>query len=139
MLRVAVLALCIMIGGCAGVRQEDTQSWVGASVATLDLHPIFLTLPVVKTKAADGTEIRNYINGRNIGSCSRGGMVIGHTVDLASYHSFTNCMQSFAACNNIFYIRGGRIVRYTPVGTGGARCYTDETTRPSFIGSTNAR
>ena len=26
---------------------------------------------------------------------------------------------------------------YTPVGTGGARCYTDERARPNFRGATN--
>jgi hypothetical protein len=35
-------------------------------------------------------------------------------------------------CNNLFYIKDGRVLRYTPVGSGGARCFTDERMRPGF-------
>jgi hypothetical protein len=41
------------------------------------------------------------------------------------------------ACNNIFYIKDGAVTQYSPIGTGGARCYTDETDRPGFVGAAN--
>ena len=118
------------LASCGSVHPEDLNAWVGAPVSALDKHPIFLTMPVVRTTAADGTEIRNYVNGRNIASCSSGGSVFGATVSLATYSSFTNCVQAFPACNNIFYIKDGVVTQYTPIGTGGMRCYTDERARP---------
>lgn len=56
---------------------------------------------------------------------------------MATYNSFSNCMQNFAACNNIFYIKDGYVQQYTAIGTGGVRCYTNEALRPGFRGSTN--
>jgi len=58
---------------------------------------------------------------------------------MATYNSFSNCMQKFAACNNIFYIKNGVVERYSAIGTGGAKCYTNETMRPGFSGSANIR
>jgi hypothetical protein len=133
------LGLFAILSGCATVRQVDLDSWVGQPVAALETHPVFLTIPVVKTQTSDGTEIWNYVNGRNIGSCTGGGSVYAGRVDFATYNKFSSCVSGFAACNNIFYIRDGRIVRYTPVGSGGMRCYTDETVQPQFMGATNFR
>ncbi len=128
-----------MLGGCATVRQVDLDAWVGQPVAALETHPIFLTVPVVKTVASDGTVIWNYVNGANLGQCSGGGSVWGQQLDFASYNQFTVCVQRFAACNNIFYIRDGKVQRYTPIGTGGARCFTTEQLQPQFRGATNIR
>jgi hypothetical protein len=115
-----------------GVRQEDLQSWVGRPVSDLDNHPMFVTIPSVRTRTSDDTEIRNYVNGPNVASCSGGGAVFAEYVDIATYRQFSNCMQSFAACNNIFYIRRGVVKQYSPISTGGVRCYTDERARPDF-------
>jgi hypothetical protein len=125
--KVLVAAMAILpLVACLSVHLEDLNAWTGAPVSALDKHPIFLTLPVVKTMAADGTEIRNYVNGRNV-TCT--GSASG-VVSLAVYSSFTNYIQAFPACNNIFYIKNGVVTQYTPIGTGGARCYTDERLRP---------
>lgn len=129
----------VVIAGCATVRQADLDAWVGQPVAALETHPIFLTVPVVKTQASDGTEIWNYVNGRNIAQCSGGGSVYGKKISRASYDAFSSCIQSFAACNNIFYIKDGVVLRYAPVGTGGARCFTDERLHPGFRAATNIR
>jgi hypothetical protein len=130
----AMVGMCLALAGCASVHQEDLDAWVGHPVSDLEKHPIFLTLPVVQTTAADGTEIRDYVNGRNIASCSGGGTAFAGSVNFATYNSFTNCMQNFAACHAIFYIRNGVIERVSAVGTGGMRCYTNETFRPGFTG-----
>jgi clan AA aspartic protease (TIGR02281 family) len=115
-----------------GVHQEDLQSWVGRPASDLDNQPFWGTIPSVRTRTSDGTEIRNYVNGPNVASCSGGGTVFAEYVDIATYRQFSNCMQSFAACNNIFYIRRGVVTQYSPIGTGGTRCYTDERGRPDF-------
>jgi clan AA aspartic protease (TIGR02281 family) len=116
----------------AGVRQEDLQNWVGRPASDLDNQPIWVTIPSVRTRTSDGTEIRNYVNGPNVASCSGGGTVFAEYVDITTYRKFSYCMQSVAACNNIFYIRGGVVTQYSPVGTGGTGCYTDERTGPDF-------
>ncbi|MGC2413802.1 MAG: hypothetical protein WA459_14035 [Stellaceae bacterium] len=133
----ALIAAGAAVAGCASVRQADLDAWVGQPVSVLEKHPVFLTMPVVRTVASDGTEIRNHVNGRNIGQCSGGGNIFASSVDFATYSRFSQCMQSFAACNNIFYVKSGVIERYVPVGSGGARCFTDERARPSFQGTTN--
>src|SRR5262245_45351713 len=68
---------------------------------------------LTKSVSADGTEIRNYVNGEAVSSCYEG-----------------SCTAKMAACNNIFYIKNGYVIRYTPVGTGGMKCFTDERTSP---------
>jgi hypothetical protein len=108
-------------------------------VQALDTQPMFLTMPMVKTVTAEGTEIRNYVNGRNIGVCMGGGTIAGTTVSTATYGQFIRCMQGFAACNNIFYIKNGIITDYMPIGTGGMRCYTNDMTRPGFRGAGDYR
>ena len=96
-------------------------------------------MPLVKTRTSDGTEIWNYVNGANVASCSSGGSLYGMTVNYAVYNGFTSCMQRVAACNNIFYVKNGTVEQYTPVGTGGMRCYTDRRLQPGFSGATNYR
>lgn len=135
-IRFAVLtAAACLLSAC--VHKADLDLWQGVPVAELDKHPFFLTVPAVRTRAADGTEIRNYVNGQNVASCSGGGSVFASSVDLATYSSFTSCMQQFAACNNIFYIKDGVVQQYIATGTGGARCMTNEQLRPGFKGSSN--
>lgn len=148
--RLAALSIVLsvtLLSSCASVREEDLQSWSGVPVAELDKHPVFLTMSVVKTQTADGTEIRNYVNGANVSACAGGGGVragpqqgrFAGMVDTATYSAFSNCMQRFAACNNIFYINNGIVTRATAIGTGGARCYTNEQFRPGFTGAINIR
>lgn len=134
---IVLAALCLALAGCGSVRQADLDPWVGQPVAVLEKHPVFLTMPVVRTVASDGTEIRNYVNGRNVDRCSGGGNIFPSNIDFTTYSKFSQCMQSFAACNNIFYVKSGKIVQYTPIGSGGARCYTDERIHPNFQGPTN--
>jgi hypothetical protein len=137
--RLPAISLFALLAGCASVRQVDLDSWIGQPVAALETHPIFITVPVLKTIASDGTEIWNYVNGANVGQCTGGGNVYGRQLSSTSYTQFASCMQQFAACNNIFYIRGGIVQRYTPIGTGGMRCYTTEQLQPNYRGTVNIR
>ncbi len=125
------------LAGCQTVRIDDTQAWVGRPVSDLDLHPVFLTMRMVRTEVSDGTQIRNYINSANISSCSSDASIFGSSVSSAMYTEFSSCMGRVGACNNIFYIKGGRVESYVPTGSGGMRCYTDERTRPGFRGASN--
>ena len=131
------LLFCALLTACVSVRQTDLDAWAGQPVSALEKHPVFLTMPVVRTVTSDGTEIRNYINGHNVAQCSGGSNVFASSIDFATYSRFSQCMQAFAACNNIFYIRAGVVTQYVPVGSGGARCYTDDRTRPGFGGPAN--
>lgn len=134
---VVVAVFGFVLAGCQSVRVEDTAAWEGRPVSDLELHPVFATMRLIRTVASDGTELRNYINGANASSCSSDASIFGTTVSSAIYSEFTSCMSRFTACNNIFYVKNGRVLSYVPTGSGGGRCYTDERTRPGFRGATN--
>ncbi len=112
----------LSLEACVTVQQGDLDAWVGQPISALESHPIFLTIPVIKSRTSDGTEIWNYANGGRAMNCSG-----------------SDCFMRDAACNNVFYIRDGRVLRYTPVGTGGVRCYTTEQLRPGFNAPVNIR
>ena len=128
-LMISLVAL-VALTGCT-VRQKDLDAWVGQPVEALDTQPFFLTLPLVKTFTQSGVEIRNYINGRNIGGCFGSGYLYGSTYNTANYTAFSSCVSRFGACNNIFYIKNGKIVEYAPTGSGGVGCMTDDRVLPS--------
>jgi hypothetical protein len=138
-LRVSILGVLLVFTGCATVHQEDLDAWGGRPVSDLEKHPILVTFPAVRTMASDGTEIRDYVNGKTVSQCSSGGTVFAGYVSMATYSGFTNCMQNFAACHGIFYIKNGVIDHVSAIGTGGTRCYTDASLRPTFSGSANIR
>jgi hypothetical protein len=140
MKKMLAVLVCCVLGGCSlfyEVRQEDLDAWAGQPVLALEKHPVFLTMPVIKTRASDGTEIWNFVNGRNVSVCSSSGSVFGRVVDSTTYSQFSNCMQRVQACNNIFFITNGVVERYTPVGSGGVRCYTNEALQPHHSQQTN--
>ncbi len=124
------LVSLVALTGCS-VRQKDLDAWVGQPVEALDTQPFFLTLPMVKTFTQSGVEIRNYINGRNIGRCFGSGYIYGATYNSANYNTFSNCVSGFGACNNIFYIKNEKVIEYAPTGSGGMRCFTDDRVLPS--------
>jgi hypothetical protein len=132
-------ALLVTLAGCASVHQEDLDAWAGHPVSDLEKHPIALTQQMIRSTASDGTEIRHYINSRNVATCSGGGgaSVFSGVVATATYNNFMNCMQRVQACHSIFYIRNGIIDHVSVIGTGGVRCYTNEASRPGFTGSVN--
>jgi hypothetical protein len=133
-----VLALTsLLLPGCATVRQEDLAAWRGRPVAELDRHPIFATMRLTKTYAADGTEIRNYVNGSVATSCAGGGFVNSTAPGMANVSQHANCVSTAPTCNNVFHVKNGIVESYTPIGTGGAKCYTDDRARPDFRGATN--
>ena len=121
-LKVAFLTLIVVsIFGCASVRQQDLDAWVGVPVEALDTQSFFLTLPMVKTVTDSGVEIRVYPNKRAVGGCGSFG-----SVSYANFQSFQSCSMQLAGCDNIFYIKDKRIIQYKPVGN----CFTDERVRP---------
>lgn len=136
---VILLCVALVTAGCQGVRVEDTAAWVGRPVNDLDLHPVFLTMQLVKTTAADGTEIRNYVNSGTSLECYGGGALFGTSASTAMFSDFSNCTSRKGACNNIFYIKKGVVTEYLPTGSGGARCFTDETLRPRLHSWFNAQ
>jgi hypothetical protein len=113
-----LLALCASIAGCASVRQADLDAWRDAPVAALDSHAVFATLPVNRTVFPNGVEVRNYVNTGGATSCP--------TAPLAGGFQTARCTGTQAPCNNLFYIKEGRVLSYAPVG----ECVTDERLRP---------
>ena len=117
------IALLSLVGCMKGVQEEDLTSWVNQPVSLLDTHPLFMTVPMERRFSNDGVEIRNYRNGITVSSCS------GNTnfnMNSGYANSYANCFENDIVCNNLFYIKNDKVLKYEPVG----RCYTDKTVRP---------
>lgn len=123
-----LILVILLFSGCARltVHQEDTDSWKNIPVEALDMHPIFLTMPVVKTVTNSGVEIRDYVNKANISNCVKLGGAQSNNMQYVRFQSFQNCSSQVIGCDNIFYIKDGKVLEYTPTG----RCYTNESVRP---------
>ncbi len=128
------LLAAVTLVGCAQVRPQDTEAWIGQPVNVLEKQPLFLTMQVVKTQASDGTDIWNYVSGKDVSSCSQDGTVFGRRIGWSMYSGFSSCISRHEACNTIFYIRDNRVQRVVIVPTGGAQCSTDARFQPSFMG-----
>lgn len=108
----SVLTVFTMLAAAGCVREQDLAAWEGKPVYLLDTHPFFSTLPMHRSIAADGTEVRNYANTATVSSCG---------VNAYSPYGITgSCVERTNGCNNIFYIRNGTVLRYAPTG----RCRT---------------
>lgn len=117
----------VVLAGCAlmGVRKVDLDAWVGVPVEALDTHSLFLTVPMVRTVTSSGIEIRNYMNGETVASCSTSGS--GTTSGgYVNSSAFAVCSSNKVVCNNLFYIKDGKVLEYAPTGS----CYTNETVQP---------
>lgn len=120
-----LLASVAALSGCATVRQVDLDSWKGMPVEALDTHSLFLTMKMVRTMTEGGVEIRNYINGGEFTRCYGAGNAYGNGGYVNS-SAFSRCNSEVVACNNIFYIKDGKVLEYAPTGS----CYTDKTVQP---------
>ena len=116
------------LAGCATVRQQDLDAWAGAPVEALDTHPLFLTIPMYRAQTESGIETRNYVNSKEVEQCfTRIGARRGDSKYL-SHSAFTTCSENRLVCNNLFYIQGGKVIRYAPTGD----CYTNDSVRPQI-------
>jgi hypothetical protein len=138
---VFIAATAILLTSCSGlkVRQQDLDAWVGLSVEALDTHSFFITVPMIRTRTESGIEIRNYANGQNMASCAGFGNANAYG-SWVQANAFSNCSSGWVGCNNIFYIKDGKVLEYAPTG----QCYTDETVQPQarykrFRASTSSR
>ena len=120
---VRILLAACLLSGCATVRQQDLSAWKDVPVEKLDTHTLFLTLPVYKTISSEGVEIRNYVNSGEVANCFSNGLA---NKKYTNYSTFTTCSNNTVACNNIFFIRDGKVIKYSPTGS----CYTDDSVRP---------
>lgn len=117
--------VAFLLTGCASVRQQDLDAWVGVPVEALDTHSIFITMPMYRTVTASGIEIRNYSNGKNVSSCV-GTIGATNNSNYINANAFSSCSNGQIVCNNIFYIKDGKVIEYAPTG----RCFTDERAQP---------
>lgn len=125
-IQMAILAtVALTVSGCATVRKQDLDSWVGVPVEALDTHSLFITIPMYKSFTPNGIEIRNYANGADVSQCSSTANA-NKSGRYANANAFTTCSTGRVVCNNIFYIKEGVVVEYAPTGS----CYTDETVQP---------
>lgn len=128
-MRKLILPVVLLFAGCV-VRPSDLDAWRNVPVEALDTHSFFITVPMIKTMTESGIEIRDYVNKDNVGRCfgnAQGTSTYGGKyVSYANYNAFATCSSSMVGCDNIFYIRDGKVLEYKPVG----RCYTDDTVRP---------
>lgn len=125
-LRIAlVVVVALAVTGCATVRQQDLDAWVGMPVEALDTHSFFITVPIYRTVTASGIEVRNYANGVDVANCF-GSAGTNRAGGFVNANAFTTCSSGRVVCNNIFYIKDGKVIEYAPTG----RCYTDETVQP---------
>ena len=122
---ITAMAIASLLAACATVRQQDLDAWVGVPVEALDTHSFFITVPMFRTRTETGIEIRNYANGRDVAQCfgNAGASTVGNFVNA---NAFTRCSSTRIVCNNIFYIKDGKVIEYVPTG----RCFTDERAQP---------
>ncbi len=123
-----VLVAAATVVGCATVRQHDLDAWVGAPVEALDTHPLFMTMPLYRSQTDAGIEVRNYFNSKDIEQCFASGQD-RHANRSVTHSVFVSCSNSRLACSNVFYIQGGKVLRYAPTGN----CYTDDSVRPRVV------
>ena len=139
MIKIISIFLMLVVAGCSSllVNKSDLDAWVDVSVEALDVHSFFITIPVIKTVTESGVEIRDYVNKEGISSCMQNGFgtrnsnvnAIGNNASVmtyANYNTFQNCSSQIVGCDNIFYIRDGKVLEYKPVG----RCITNSSVRP---------
>jgi hypothetical protein len=109
-LGISALAACAAV---PSVRQADLDSWKGIPVEALDTHSLFATMRMTTRTTSSGVEVRNYVNSSKGTYCSG-------TAFSAS------CVDDDVTCNNLFYVRNGKVIEYAPTG----QCKTDESVRP---------
>jgi hypothetical protein len=122
------LSLIGVLSACSiflGVRQQDLDAWAGVPVEALDTHSFFIAVPMYRTITDSGIEVRNYANGQDVAQCfsSAGANRVGN---YAASNAFTTCSSGRIVCDNILYIKNGKVIEYAPTG----RCYTDSTVQP---------
>lgn len=128
---ILIVMITLSLSACLSVRQEDLDSWVGQPVELLDLHPFFNTVPLETRFTDSGIEIRNYKNGRSFNSCSGNTNMTNFNENsgTGNFNSYSNCFKNDVVCNNIFYIKNKKVLKYEPTG----RCFTDERVQPKQL------
>ena len=125
-LQIAVIVGAVVaMSGCATVRKQDLDAWVGVPVEALDTHSLFLTVPMYRSVTSSGIEIRNYANGADVAQCFSNASA-NKSGKYVNANAFTTCSSGRVVCNNIFYIKDGVVIEYAPTGS----CYTDESVQP---------
>lgn len=121
----AMIGVMFTFAGCATVRQQDLDAWVGMPVEALETHSLFVTVPLYKTRTESGIEVWNFSNGSDVAQCFGNSFAAG-TNRYVNANSFATCSSSRVVCNNLFYIKDKVVLEYKPSG----QCYTDETVQP---------
>jgi hypothetical protein len=103
------------------------DAWVGQPVEVLDSNPSLSTLPMTTTNIAGGVEVRAYSDRRTVQDCSG-------SASVASVYGSKGqrpCAHLVLGCDNLFYIRDGRVLQYVPTPVGATSCSTSELVLPA--------
>jgi len=92
----------------------------------LDTHTFFITLPLIRKVLPSGIEVRNYPNRANMTQCLGDGRITTSRKGTTTYDDDMQCLSRSIGCDNIFFIKDGKILEYAPTG----RCYTSDAQRP---------
>lgn len=125
MKRLAWVLIALLTASCAlypRVRQEDLDAWKGQPVEKLDLHPLFASMPMEKRTSSDGVEVRTYRNSAETSYRARARTHDGFGGPSTEIRGTA----SEVVCSNVFYVWGGKVIKYQPVG----RCFTNESVQP---------
>jgi len=114
----------------ACVQQKNLDAWVGQPASILEAHPVFSTMDLEVRNLSDGSQMLNYVNGKQVSQCFGGATANGYGQSVVVVRGNQFCSTSFAACNNQFLVRDGIVQWYRPVGSGGARCMTNNSLNP---------
>jgi hypothetical protein len=121
----------LVLGACAAdppparplIHPGDVDAWKGAPIIELERHPFFSTVPPVVQKLSDGSELRthkNCVSSREDIECQ--GVRFGALTQTTCSGEITD-----ACCSHQFFVRGGVVEEYRPVG----RCHTSCSRRPA--------
>jgi hypothetical protein len=130
------IASTLGLAACSSVQEKHLNRWEGQPLAALERHPIFGSLPAIRTVTPDGTLIWRYVQGFDPLKCSEGNRVVSSDINFKSYERFSICMDKKSACNHIFYAKDKLVKNYALVATGGARCTSGSKWNPDHRGAT---
>lgn len=78
--------------------------WIGRSIESLDLHPVYATKEIQSRKSSEGIEVRTY---KNYGAFASSGNCIGGGCSSTGVQ---------VVCNHVFYIKEKKIIDRVRVG-----------------------
>ena len=125
---VGLALLATVVGGqmgCAAIKLQDTQAWLGRSVRDLELHPEFSKMHLRIAFHRNGTELRTYEGRVGLTQCSAPTVSLPVGKVRIPIQQAT-CYGIAPPCHHQFTLDTGKIVAYELRGS----CPENESLRP---------